>query len=134
MFIVIVFGVLLIIGVAYVYKKVKAFKKAKAFKNSMTYEEAEEAFNKVKEVQKAKDEADKVFWEAKEALEATPQWKAYEEAEKALKATPEWKAEKEALCACQKMHIAYVEADSDLRKVKRFAKSTLKEEMEEEAW
>ena len=33
-----------------------------------------------------------------------------------------------------KMHIAYVEADSDLRKVKRFAKSTLKEEMDEEAW
>lgn len=128
MFIVIVFGVLLIIGVAYVYKKVKAFKASTA------YEELEEAFNKVKEVQKAKDEADKVFWEAKEALEATPQWKAYEEAEKALKATPEYKTEKEALRACQKMHIAYVEADSDLRKVKRFAKSTLKEEMDEEAW
>ena len=128
MFIVIVFGVLLIIGIAYVYKKIKAFKA------STIYEELEEAFNKVKEAQKAKDEAEKVMDKAWDELTKTPAYKDHEETIKAMKATPEHKDYTDALRAYQKMHIAYVEADSDLREVKRFAKSTLKEEMDEEAW
>lgn len=131
MFIVIVLGVLLIIGVAYI---IHVYKKVKAFRASTACEKVKEAFNKVKEAKKAEDAAWEAFWAARAVREATPESKALDEAREALEATPEWKAEREALCAYQKMYIAHLEANSDLRKVKRFAKSILKEEMDGEAW